>query len=509
MSLNQVKLDKYPNTVVENAIIDSKYNDTATRMSEAAIYEFLNNICSIDHCSGNCEEISKYLYDWAKNHNLEPVIDDSLNVYWDVKASPGCEDWPKLILQTHTDMVWETSSKEAIPTSNVDAVYEEDTGKVHSKDYKTTLGADPGQGIITLLELSKDYGFKHGPLRMIFTSDEETTMSGALALNKDVIDSDFMLNIDGRQLGVARIFSCGVYGSIFKKKFITQAANYDSEIEIKIEGLLGGHSANSIILKRVSALDVLRRILNKLNEENIKFNLVSLEGGKNRNTIPSASKMKLCCMKNDVDVIEKYSTSILDELMDESLDDKNGSCLFEVSKSNSEVFSSDDLNTIVQFLNIFKYQIYDMNEEMPGIPKNSLNFAIAKIVDGYFEVQLKYRFGDADFLEQIKLKDKNAASDLGISMEVSEMFPAWYPSKDRTLLNAYVKSAKEVCDLDLIVNGTHGGLEVGVFLDKHPGLQCISFGSDVADEHAVIETFYAKSLPPHFAILINMLENFH
>lgn len=322
------------------------------------------------------------------------------------------------------DMVWETNTEKKLPPSAVDAVYNKEDGTIHTRDYKTTLGADAGEGIITLLELSKDYGLNHGPLRIIFTRDEETTMAGALGLDKEVLDSDYVLNIDGRQMGIIRTFSCGVYSPSFTKHYSLEQSKFDNELTIEVSGLKGGHSGNAIIYDRVNAIDVLRRIINEAINREIDFSLISLEGGQSKNTIPVLATMKLSCIEDDVAVLKEISNAVLRELMEISHDDKEGKCNFQVEKANSKVFSTKDLLEIMELLNELRYKVYDIHEEAPGVAKNSLNLAIIKIKDGDIAVHYKARYGEARFMDYIADVHNKLSEKLQMDVSISESFPA-------------------------------------------------------------------------------------
>lgn len=321
-------------------------------------------------------------------------------------------------------MVWETKNTASPDPKPVDAVYDEETGAIHSRNFETTLGADPGEGIITLLAISKDYGFKHGPLRILFTTKEETTMDGAYGLGSEILDSDFMVNIDGRQAGTVRIFSCGVRTFVYKKNYEMTKSEHDAQIKINVDGLLGGHSANSIIYKRVSAIDVLRNVINRLVERNINFDLISLEGGQNFNVIAYSAEMKLACSKNDIEAIKEISNSVLEEQMANSINDNNGKCNFEVGELSSDVFNSEGAKQILDMLNTFHNELFDMFEEVELVPKNSLNMGVACIKDGSLEFTLMYRFGEEEFLNKLEKFNEKYSKKLQINYEVIETLPA-------------------------------------------------------------------------------------
>lgn len=509
MSYDKVIIDQYPNTVAEVAEIDDQYKELATEISKSAVDELLNKLTKIPRVCGHPEEISQYLFDWAKEHGLDPKRDSEYNIYWDIEATPGCEDWPKVMLQIHSDIVWETTDSTLSKNDGIDAVFEEDTGKMHSRDYKTTLGADPGQGMATIMELSINKEYKHGPLRALFTFDEEQTMAGSLALGKEVIDCDYCLNVDGRQVGVVRVSCSGVYGPFIEKNVEMIKPSFDTQIEISISNLLGGHSGNSIILKRISAVDFMHKMLKKLIDENVKYELVSLVGGTSVNSIPLTGTLKIVVDNSDVEKVKDVARNVLNYLSDLSLDDKNGKLDFNVSDNPSDVFKQENLDEIIYTFDENPYKIFEMNELLDNVPKNSHNFGIVKIADGKIEFCTKYRFTNQEFLDETSKRIDKLIEDLNYKATYWQNFPAWPTLENNKVLDAYVEAYRKTINIDPIVTGTHGSLEIGCFARHNPNFQCISIGGDIEEEHSVKETFYTKSFPQHIAVLINFLENFH
>lgn len=509
MSCDRVIIDQYPNTIAEAAKIDDQYKELATKMSKSAVAELLNNITKIPRVCGHPEEISQYLFDWAKEHGLDPKRDSDYNIYWDIEATPGCEDWPKVMLQIHSDIVWETTDSTLSKNSGIDAVLEEDTGKMHSRDYKTTLGADPGQGMAIIMELSINKNYKHGPLRALFTYDEEQTMAGSLSLGKEVIDCDYCVNVDGRQLGVVRVSCSGVFGPFIEKNVEMIESSFDTQVEINISNLLGGHSGNSIIFKRISALDFMYKMLKKLIDENVEYELVSLVGGISVNTIPLAGTLNIVVDNSDVEKVKDIARNLLKYLSDLSIDDKNGKLDFNVLDNPAKVFRKENLDEIIYTFDENPYKIFEMNELIENVPKNSQNIGIAKIADGKLEFYLKYRFTNQEFADETLKRLKKLIKDLNYEVTYWQDFPAWPTLENNKVLNAYVESCKRVINIDPVVTATHGTLEIGCFIRHNPNFQCISIGGDIEEEHSVKETFHTKSFPQYIAVLIDFLENFH
>ena len=305
-STPQVKESEFPNTVAENCTVDAKYKAAAEEMSQFTINEFKDNISKISRKSGNVDEILTYVYNWGISHNVKTTKDKSGCVYYDVPATAGCENYPTIILQAHTDMVHTTADPSIdLATTPIDIVIDEDTGGMHSRDYKTNIGADDAEGMTALMILSTNTKYKHGPLRMLFTYDEETTMQGAIDLSPEVLSPEYLLNVDGGPVGSACISSAGIIKTEFSKNFPKCNQSANTQLDISISGLAGGHSGLDIAKSRTSANKLLADLLKKVTDQNIDIQLTEINGGEAANIIASKANFSILVDSSNVDQVKQ------------------------------------------------------------------------------------------------------------------------------------------------------------------------------------------------------------
>lgn len=277
--------DKFPNEIAENATINEKYKKDAEDMLKYAVDTFLNDIVKIPRVSGHEERMREYIINFAKNNNFEPK-DCNGNIYFDVPATEGMENLPKIILQGHMDMVG-TNEDENIDMTNVpiNAVLDKDTGEIHSYDYETNIGADDAEGITTMMAIASNKNIKHGPIRLLFTYEEETTQAGAQAVTEDVIDADYLINIDCGPVGVIVESSAGAITVNYDKTYNVAESPNMTELDCHMYYLLGGHSGVDIDKDIIIAKNLVKNMFNDLDNHNIEYQLSYSKAGKAVNAI--------------------------------------------------------------------------------------------------------------------------------------------------------------------------------------------------------------------------------
>ena len=506
---NKIQEGKFPNTVAENAKVADQYVAIANEMSDFAIKELTENISKIPRKSKNCEQIHKYLYNWATQNNLKVNIDQSGCVYWDVPATPGCENYPNIILQAHTDMV-HTTNDESIDmnTTPIDVVFDESINGLHSKDYKTNIGADDGEGLVTMMALSTNTNFKHGPLRMLCTYDEEITMEGAMRLSPEVLNANYLLNVDAGPVGSACVSSAGILRVGFNNQYQLAASNKNSILEVELKDLAGGHSGVDIAKNRLCANVCASQILQKLVDENIEFNLINMYGGEGPNIISSKAYFSIAINESDVENAKNIIENEFNSQKNGHNDDKNAYVWFNDKKeSNIAALSINDTKTVVKFINELPHGVREMSEVRPDMPAVSSNFGTITLYNGQLKVVVHSRSNKQNANDELDKKFVELSKQYGIAYSVDNKYAAWENSEDKTLSNLFAESFKNTSGIETVDYISHAGLECSRLYEKNPNLKMLSIGMDVADEHMVTETLYTKSMPAFFASFIYFLEN--
>ena len=123
-------------------------------MDSNKVLDLFREITKVPRESGHEEQIIAFLQQFARDHSLECRTDEAGNVVIIKPASPGCENVPVIVLQSHSDMVCEKNSGVEHDFSKDPVKYVIEDGWMIARD--TTLGADCGIGMAAELAVLLD-----------------------------------------------------------------------------------------------------------------------------------------------------------------------------------------------------------------------------------------------------------------------------------------------------------------------------------------------------------------
>lgn len=332
------------------------------------------------------------------------MLDPSGCIYIDLAATPGQENKKSIIIQSHMDMVVTVASDNTSfdpAQSPIDLVYDEQSGEIHSKDYKTNIGADNGQGLGFSLALAKHTkDFQHGPIRLLFTYDEETTFEGAKKLDASVLNADYFINFDTSKVGVCRNGCAGDFSINFDKKYVAVAPtekNASENLTIKLDGLKGGHSGMDIALPRASASSIITSYLNEMKDKVVHFRLVSIDCGTAFNAIPSSFTLTLNINKKNEEEAKRVFDEVVEKFKKEKTDDTNFNYQFSINNATGNFPSKQDSEKILDVLNCIPNGVIDMGSN--NTVKTSCNLGIIKLNEGKLHCSALFRSSDNDVLK--------------------------------------------------------------------------------------------------------------
>lgn len=505
---NKITDQIFPNTTVEKSAIDPKYKDVAYELSEDGIKEFYK-IDKVPRVSGHPEAMRNYLLQWGNEHKVNTFLDTSGCVIMDVPATSGCENYPKILLQAHFDMVGATTDSSIdMINSPIDLEYDDNTGVIHSKDYKTSIGADNGTGVVTLLELAKNKNLVHGPLRLIYTYDEETTMEGAKNLSKEILDADNIINLDGFYAGQIVYASAGSYKTLVEKQYNLEPTTDTSTIEINVDGLKGGHSAIQIAKKVINANILMRDIMDDISSNDIAFNIVDFSGGNAANAIAGSGNLKIAVNNEDkdaaIDLINNRINSAKHNCTDENVDAQFD---VDVTNENESALSQTDSLEVLNILKELPYGVKKINEDEKYIPITSINIGVVKFDNGKISIYSHARSSEEATITRIAIVYEHIYKTYNYDFKLLNRYPAFEEGKDKSLLNLALNSYKDVMGVEAKALAIHVGLESSWLYNKRPDARIITVGADSTAQHSPQECFYTKSFPHYFASLAYILDN--
>ncbi|MBS6195350.1 MAG: aminoacyl-histidine dipeptidase [Clostridiales bacterium] len=469
------------------------------------VFHFFEELCKIPHGSGNTEAISDYLVAFAKERNLRYYQDELDNVVIYKNASVGYESAPVTILQGHMDMVAEKT-----PESSHD--FEKDGLKLRIEgDFitaeGTTLGGDNGIAVAYMMAVLNDDTLKHPALECVFTSDEETGLWGAKGLDVSVLKGRYMINMDSEEEGYLWISCAGGLSGI--SRIPVQYQDMEGEVaEVVIDGLTGGHSGAEIDKIRANANKLMGRFLHELGQK-AGFTIAGIEGGTKDNAITRECKALLVINPEETEIVEQYAAEYQENLRKEYSATDAGICVRVTFEGYREIPALTMLSKekTVFFLMNVPYGVEKMSGEIEGLVETSNNIGILKLEDGELFASCGVRSSVESAKFHVSDKIRYLTEFLGGEYVPEGDYPAWEYKKDSVLRDLMVASYKEMFRKEPEVKAIHAGLECGLFYDRIPGLDCVSFGPDMQDIHTTEEKLSISSVERMWNYLLKVLEN--
>jgi dipeptidase D len=469
------------------------------------LWKRFEEITKIPRCSKHEEKIRQYLLDFAKQEKLKSKTDKSGNVLITKPASPGMENKPTVVLQSHMDMVCEKNS-DVKHDFDKDPIKLRRDGDILTAD-GTTLGADDGIGVATTLAILGDNNLKHGPIEGLFTVDEETGLTGAFALESDMLTGKIMLNIDSEDFGVITVGCAGGGESKITLPLKKQTVGKELlHLKIKISGLRGGHSGVDIHKQRGNAIKIIARILWKASKKHLFF-LSDIKGGDKHNAIPRESTATVSIRKDYkngfISDLKKETKIILDEI---NPIDPGLKIDLEYIESADHALDKHSQLKLLNLIHGLPHGVHQMNYEIPGLVDTSTNLATLKIENDEAIMGLSSRSSIWSALQDMRDRIHAIAELSGAKVDEDTPYPGWKPNLDSKLLKKSKIIFKEMYGKDPVVEAIHAGLECGIIGEKFPGMDMISIGPTIKYPHSPEEQVHINTVEKFFDFVVKILQ---
>ena len=469
------------------------------------VFKYFEEISKIPRGSKNERQISDYLFKFAKDLGLEVIQDKGLNIIIKKPASKGYEDAPTVILQGHMDMVCE---------KNKDTVhdFEKDPIKLVVKGDDiyadgTTLGADDGIAVAYAMAILADDTIEHPAIEVLLTTDEETGMSGAMALEKESVSGKIILNMDSEEEGYLLVSCAGGLRAQSSINLEKEAINGDTLINISIKGLKGGHSGSEINKGRGNSNKLLGRALQELMNK-VSYNLVTIEGGSKDNAIPREADATIAVNSSDKETVIKFIDE-LDSVYKKELATKDKDLTIkavEVKDEVKEKLTSNCTKRIVNLIDVYPNGISTMSGDIEGLVESSTNLGIVVTTDTRVELHSSVRSSIESLKWEIVDRIRVLTELVNGELETSAAYPGWEYKKESKIRDLCVKTYEDMYKKEPIVYAIHAGVECGLFEEKLGELDMISFGPDIRDAHTPDEHLSISSAERVWEYLLEVLK---
>ena len=476
-------------------------------LKPARVFEQFAEINKIPRPSKHEEKMIEYLKEFAEKRNLEHEVDETGNVIIRKPATKGHENAPMVSLQSHMDMVCDKLVDVDI-NFQTDAIQTYVDGEwLTAKG--TTLGADDGIGCAIELAILDSDDIEHGPLECVFTRDEETSLTGAMGMKAGFMKGDMLINLDSEDEG--QIFISCAGGKTTSAKFTftrEQAPEGYFFLQASIKGLKGGHSGDDINKKRANAIKILTRFLYK-EQEKMDLRLASFNSGKLHNAIPRDGVIVFAVPASEKETVrvdwnvftanveEEYHVS--DTTMEFNLESAEATAVIEKGVSHRFILAMQAVDNGVFAM--------CQDEALAYMVETSNNVASVITSDNEINIVTSQRSNVMSNLENETNTVKAAFELAGAEVKMSDGYPAWKMNPDSKLTKVAVESYKKLFGKEPIVKGIHAGLECGLFSERYPNLDMVSFGPTLRDVHTPDERLYIPTVQMVWDHLLDILKN--
>ena len=476
-------------------------------LSPQPLWNYFEEICQVPRPSKKEEKIIRFLLDFAQTHNLKASQDEIGNVLICKPATSGRENDPVVVLQSHVDMVCEKNN-ETQHNFETDAIKPfVDDGWVRAKG--TTLGSDDGIGMAAAMAVLTATDLSHGPIECLFTVDEETGLSGAFALQPGFLTGNILINLDSEDEGELFIGCAGGIDTTGILKYTPEAlptGSFAARLEVK--GLLGGHSGDDINKNRGNANKILNRFLIDASKL-FDLRIADFNGGNLRNAIArEASAIVVVPHSQKESLIVEWNVFASEMEFEFEYAEPKLKMHHQSVSLPEFVIDQNTQSRLLKLIAACPHGILEMSSRMMGMVETSTNLASVKFFE-YNEIVLTTsQRSEIDSRKYMAAEIVESAMLLaGASVSHSSGYPGWTPNPDSVVARIAADSYKKLFGNDPVVKSIHAGLECGLFLEKYPELDMVSFGPTIRGAHSPDERISIETVDKFWKLLVDVLEN--
>ena len=451
------------------------------------------------------ERVIAFMMDFGKALGLETTKDAVGNVIIKKPASAGMEDRRTVILQSHLDMVHQKNADTDFDFNSQGIEMYVDGDWVRAKG--TTLGADNGLGVATIMALLESRVISHPALEALFTIDEETGMTGAKGLKGGLLTGDILLNLDTEDddeidigcAGGIDITAKGIYGEV---PINAGYAGY----KIVVKGLSGGHSGMDIHLGLGNANKIMNSLL-ILGQKHIGLRVSKIDGGGLRNAIPRESTALVAIKASDSNELDTSFKDWANNFKKEfAVTEPNLMIVCEPAQLPKRVMDPKDQQVLTEAIKIALNGVYAMSKTMKDLVETSNNIARVEVGDGKINIACLTRSSVEAGKMELAKNLQNNFEKAGYEVTLSGDYPGWNPNPDSNILKLLERKYQELFNDQPRIVACHAGLECGILGKNYPKVDMISFGPTIKGAHSPDERASISSLRKFWKFILEILE---
>lgn len=471
-----------------------------------ALWNNFADLNAVPRPSKKEERVTAFMKAFGESLNLPTEVDHVGNVLVKKPATPGMENRQTVVMQSHIDMVHQ---------KNADTVFDFDTEGIKMlvdgdwvKADGTTLGADNGIGVATIMSILQSSDIAHPAIEALFTIDEETGMTGAFELQSGWMKGTILLNLDTEEDNEIGIGCAGGIDVTATKKYQAEATPKNTKAyKISVTGLNGGHSGMDIIKGLGNANKIMNRLLYK-GFEDFGLRISSVEGGSLRNAIPRESFAIVTVDEINAPDFEVAKSELAQVIKSElKVQDPGLHITLQETEVPTSVMNIADQEMLVKSIYAAHNGVYEMSASIPDLVETSNNIAKVTVKDGDISIMCLTRSSVES--AKMDLADKLTATFelMGADVECSGSYPGWQPNTDSAILKVMEDLYTEMNGEKPHVAACHAGLECGIIYQSHPQLDMVSFGPNIRGAHSPDEKVQISSVQKYWNYVLEVLKN--
>lgn len=481
-------------------------NSEVRALEPKEIWSNFADLNAVPRASKKEKQVIEFMVNFGKGLDLETSVDHVGNVIIRKAATAGMEDRKTVVMQSHLDMVHQKNADTDFDFSTQGIEMYVDGDWVKAKG--TTLGADNGLGVATIMAVLQSKDIEHPAIEALFTIDEETGMTGAMGLQGDILKGEILLNLDTEEddeIGVG----CAGGVDVTARRFYDLESCPEETIAYKISvtGLQGGHSGMDIHRGLGNANKIMTRLLHDTNKL-FGLRLFEIDGGSLRNAIPRESFAEVVVEGSKADKflaeMDKRANDIKAEL---KTIEPELSIVTEEDDKPLKVMKLSSQERVLKALYAAVNGVYRMSPDIPDLVETSNNVARVEIGEGRVKIGCLTRSSIESSKWDLAYSLKSCFELAGCEIQFSGDYPGWTPNMDSPILKVLTKLYKDLNGEEPNVAACHAGLECGILGRNYPEMDMISFGPNIKGAHSPDERAQISSVQKYWTFVKEILKS--
>lgn len=477
-------------------------NKEIRNLEPKALWNHFSDLNAVPRASKKEERVIAFMKNFGEKLGLETLVDEVGNVIIRKPATPTMENRKMVVMQSHLDMVHQknTDTDFDFDTQGIEMYIDGDWVRARG----TTLGADNGIGVATIMAVLESKDIEHPAIEALFTIDEETGMTGAKGLKGGLLKGEILLNLDTEEDDEIGVGCAGGIDVSARGSYTESTVDKGVLYTVHVKGLQGGHSGMDIIKGLGNANKLMNRVLVAAKEY---LQIVKVNGGGLRNAIPRESHAQVWVTSENqfLEIFEAIKKAIFQEY--KSLEPQ---LTIEIEKDSSEVskvMDAENQNLFLNAMTALHNGVYRMSPDIENLVETSNNISKVQVENGELKIECLTR-SSVESSKQDLVNTLSAVFDLaGYEVTLSGDYPGWTPNMDSPILKVLDSIYEKMNGERANVAACHAGLECGILGQNYPEMDMISFGPTIKGAHSPDERVSISSVQKYWDFVLEILKN--